>query len=224
MKGKILIVEDNESIANNMIEYLSNHSEIPLEISWADNGLDGLELALDEDYDIVLLDVMLPGMNGYNVCKKVREKKDVTIIFMTAKGAEEDVLNGYAMGGDDYLVKPFSLAQLSAKIKAILKRNMASENILVKGNISINLSKASVAVAGEEVHLPLKEYEMLKYFMNNANRLVTKEMLIVNVWDYDSDITERTIDNHIKKLRKIISKGDYEVVTLRKQGYIFRSV
>jgi len=221
MKASILIVEDNEKIAMNMQEYLQNHGGMELSILWADNGLDGLELALSEDYDLILLDVMMPGLDGFTVCKRIREKKDVPIVFLTAKVMEEDVLTGYAMGGDDYLTKPFSMAQLAAKIQAILRRRVGTSEELVRGNLTLCPAHARVTVAGETVHLPLKEYEMLRYFMMNENLLVTKEQVIVNVWGYDTEITERVLDNHVKKLRKAIQNATYEVVTLRKQGYLF---
>lgn len=221
MKASILIVEDNEKIAMNMQEYLQNHGGMELSILWADNGLDGLELALSEDYDLILLDVMMPGLDGFTVCKRIREKKDVPIVFLTAKVMEEDVLTGYAMGGDDYLTKPFSMAQLAAKIQAILRRRVGTSEELVRGNLTLCPAHARVTVAGETVHLPLKEYEMLRYFMMNENLLVTKEQVIVNVWGYDTEITERVLDNHVKKLRKAIQNATYEVITLRKQGYLF---
>lgn len=221
MKAGILIVEDNEKIALNMREYLLHHAGMELEIMWADNGLDGLSLALEEEYDLVLLDVMMPGLDGFTVCKRIREKKDVPIVFLTAKTMEEDILTGYAMGGDDYLTKPFSMAQLAAKVQAILRRRVGTGNEIVRGNLSLNPDHARVTVAGNPVHLPLKEYEMLKYFMMNDNILLTKESVIVNVWGYDADITERVLDNHVKTLRKAIADAQYKVITLRKQGYLF---
>lgn len=221
MKASILIVEDNEKIAMNMQEYLQNHGGMELTILWADNGLDGLELALSEDYDLILLDVMMPGLDGFTVCKRIREQKDVPIVFLTAKVMEEDILTGYAMGGDDYLTKPFSLAQLAAKIQAILRRRCGGENELVRGNLTLNPAHARVTVAGETIHLPLKEYEMLRYFMINEDQLISKEQVIVNVWGYDAEIVERALDNHVKNLRKAIQDATYEIVTVRKQGYLF---
>lgn len=221
MKASILIVEDNEKIAMNMQEYLQNHGGMELAILWADNGLDGLELALSEDYDLILLDVMMPGLDGFTVCKRIREQKDVPIVFLTAKVMEEDILTGYAMGGDDYLTKPFSLAQLAAKIQAILRRRCGGENELVRGNLTLNPAHARVTVAGETIHLPLKEYEMLRYFMINEDQLISKEQVIVNVWGYDAEIVERALDNHVKNLRKAIQDATYEIVTVRKQGYLF---
>lgn len=223
MRADILLIEDDERIADNIQVFLSNRSNKEWNVMWADNGFDGLSLALSENYDLILLDVMLPGLDGFRVCEKIREKKTVPVIFLTARHAEEDVLTGYALGGDDYIVKPFSLAQLSAKIQAMLARtkSVLSDEVLNFGSILMNLTKASVTVNGRSVTLPLKEYEILRFFLQNTNRLVTKEALIVNVWGYDSEMTERGLDNHIKLLRKALVGANAEIITLRGQGYRF---
>ena len=222
-KADILLIEDDPDIAENIQEFLSNKSKGQWTLHIADNGRDGAELAAEEDYDLILLDVNLPGMDGFAVCRSIRRQGIQTpVIFLTARFAEEDALKGYESGGDDYLVKPFSLAQLFAKISVLLQRlNGGVQEEFTCGDLTVNRSERSIFLKGDVLTLPPKEYDILLYFLEHPNRLISRESLIIGAWGYDSEMTERNLDNHIKNIRKAILASKMQIITLRKQGYRF---
>ena len=223
IKAEILLIEDDPDIAENIQEYLTNKSKGQWTLHIADNGRDGAELAAEEDYAVILLDVNLPGMDGFAVCRNLRKQGIQTpVIFLTARFAEEDALKGYESGGDDYLVKPFSLAQLFAKMSALLNRlNGGAQEEFTCGDLTVNRSERKIFLAGEALTLPPKEYDILLYFLEHPNRLISKESLIVGAWGYDSEMTERGLDNHIKNIRKAIQASEMQITTIRKLGYRF---
>lgn len=217
MQINMLMIEDDVRILDITQEYLKNYCSDWV-ITTAQTGTKGLELAQKNSFDIILLDVMLPGMDGFSVCKKLRETSNVPILFLTARVSEKDILNGYAVGGDDYITKPFSLAQLAAKLSAILSR-LVREDTITCGKLTLIPAKAVIHCQGQVLRLPYKEYEILKYFMEHPNTLITKETLLVSVWDWDADVFDRVLDNHIKNIRKMIKNAEVEIITIRKQGY-----
>lgn len=222
MNAEILLIEDDPDIAENIQEYLTNQSKGLWKLHLADNGADGAQLASEENYDLILLDVNLPGRDGFEVCKSLRRQGIQTpVIFLTARYAEEDALRGYESGGDDYLVKPFSLAQLFAKIKALFARLNGVQEVLSYKDLTADRGEHKIFLAGRELALPPKEYDILIHFLENPNRLISKESLIVNVWGYDSEMTERGLDNHIKNIRKAIQDSEMQITTIRKLGYRF---
>ena len=222
MNAEILLIEDDPDIAENIQEYLTNQSKGLWKLHLADNGADGAQLASEENYDLILLDVNLPGRDGFEVCKSLRRQGIQTpVIFLTARFAEEDALKGYESGGDDYLVKPFSLTQLFAKIKALFARLNGVQEVLSYKDLTVDRGEHKIFLAGRELALPPKEYDILIHFLENPNRLISKESLIVNVWGYDSEMTERGLDNHIKNIRKAIQASEMQITTIRKQGYRF---
>ncbi len=193
-----------------------------------DNVFDGTEaelLATSEDYDLIILDVLLPGQDGYAVCRKVRDFGiETPILFLTAKDALEDKVNGLNLGADDYLVKPFAFEELSARIRALLRRpKKAIPELLASGNLVLNTLTHQVTLREKEITLTLKEFQLLEYLLRNKNQVITREQLVSHVWDQHFDSFSNIIDAHIKNLRKKL-KGDYakKLETVRGVGYTFR--
>lgn len=216
---QVLLVEDDTQICEVITEYFNGKEEIV--VSVARDGDEGLELSYETEYDLVLLDVMMPGLNGFQLCREIRKTSTVPIIFLTARGREEDVLYGYDMGCDDYIVKPFSLAELYAKVKALLKRSkgLVGTKLLQCGKISMNPTTLSVTVEGKEVLLPPKEYSILKYLLEHKGVLVQRETLLSRIWGYDYEGTERVVDNRIKNLRKELGDAGKQIRTIITKGY-----
>ena len=218
MKLKLLIVEDDKVLGRLIRDYFTRKG---WEAVTATDGEQAIEIFEVDSFQLVLLDVMLPKQDGFTVCRKIREQSDVPIFFITARVMEEDELHGYALGADDYIIKPFSFPVLYAKAVSMMNRMRGHESfqMMRKKDIEVNLRTGKVTVAGEECHLPKLEYEMLLYFLENANRILTREQLMVRFWGYDFDGNERIVDNHIKKLRKAIAGSECKIKTIHKTGY-----
>lgn len=218
MKLNLLIVEDDPLLAEVICDYFSSKDWNP---TVADDGEKAMELFADKDWQLILLDVMLPKQNGFSVCRQIREVSDVPIFFITARVMEEDELNGYALGADDYIAKPFSLPVLYAKAMAVMGRIRGNDptRYLCRGNIRIDVKQQQVYILEKCVTLPPLEYKMLLFFMENPNRIFSREQLLIRFWGYDFDGNERVVDNHIKKLRKAIADSSCIIQTIRKSGY-----
>lgn len=218
MNLKILIVEDDVLMAEAIDDYFSSKD---WDVKIAEDGERALELFQENVYQLVLLDIMLPKKNGFTVCRKIREVSDVPIFFITARVLEEDELNGYALGADDYITKPFSLPVLYAKASAIMNRTRGIDSFrkIKKGDIEIDIRTHEVKVKGVACQLPPLEYRMLLFFLENPNRIFSREQLLLRFWGYDFEGTERVVDNHIKKLRKAIADSSCKIQTIRKTGY-----
>ncbi|RPH75923.1 DNA-binding response regulator [bacterium] len=225
---KILIVED----APNMVKGLKDNLEFEgYEIDTASEGNTGLQKVTGNKYDLILLDIMLPGVSGLDICRSARKNGvDTPIILLTAKGEEIDKVLGLELGADDYITKPFSLRELLARIKAILRRSPASNGVtgdeMVKiGNLSVNF-KNYVAVNGDhEIKLSHKEYEILHYLYKNEGKTVDRDDLMSNVWSIDYEITTRTVDNFILKLRqKVESDPNNPKIILTVHGIGYKMV
>lgn len=206
---KILIVEDEP----NMQQGLKDNLEFEgYEVAATDNGKEGLKLILENSFDLVVLDVMLPEKSGFDICKEVRSRNNLTpIILLTAKGEELDKVRGLELGADDYMTKPFSLRELLARVKAILRRLTVNapeevESKIEIGKLSVDFAKILLEVDNQEVSFTHKEFEVLKYLWSHKNMVVSREQLIENVWDLGYEPTHRTIDNFIVKLRHKIEK------------------
>ncbi len=201
---KILIVEDEPNMRKGLKDNLEFEG---YEVDCADNGEDGLKKILENNYNLVLLDVMLPKMSGFDVCKKAREKSVASpIILLTAKGEEVDKVVGLELGADDYVTKPFSLRELLARIKAILRRsdNAVIKNEVIKiGKLDVHFESYNAFENGSEVQMSHKEFELLRYLYDHRNQTVSRDDLLKNVWG-DIYTTSRTIDNFIVKLRQKI--------------------
>lgn len=218
MNLNILLVEDDILLAEAIRDYFTSKG---WNITHAFDGEHALEIFPENSFQLILLDIMIPKTNGFTVCRKIREISDVPIFFITARTMEEDELNGYALGADDYIAKPFSLPVLHAKAKAILSRAHGNNSFrsIRRGNIEIDIRNHDVRVNNIRCTLPPIEYNLLLFFLENPNRIFSREQLLIRFWGYDFDGNERIVDNHIKKLRKVISASNCNIKTIRKAGY-----
>lgn len=217
-KLKLLIIEDDRLLQEAIADYFRSKG---WQTDTADDGETALDRIKTKRYHLLLLDVMLPGMNGFTVCRKIRESSDVPVIFITARVLEEDELNGYAMGADDYVTKPFSLPVLYAKAMALMGRvrGRQPDRRMRCGKIEADIHTHEVWIAGASCVLPPKEYDMLLFFMENPNRIFSREQLLIRFWGYDFEGNERVVDNHIKNLRKALGNCGCMIRTVRKSGY-----
>ena len=226
---KILIVEDEPNMRLGLKDNLEFEG---YQVDFAEDGETGLKNILEGDYNLVLLDVMLPKMSGFDVCKTVRKKgNNVPIILLTAKGEEIDKVLGLELGADDYVTKPFGLRELLARIKAILRRNEISSQSSQKnsfvsiGRIEVNFSTYNALENGLSVQMSHKEFEILSYLWNNRNSTVSRDDLLNNVWGYDESPTTRTVDNFILKLRQKIEKDpDHPKIILTVHGIGYKLI
>ena len=225
---KILIVEDEESMLEPLQLLLSNEG---FQIECAKDGISGLKKFQEQGADLVLLDLMLPGMSGTEVCKQIRKDSMVPIIMLTAKDSEVDKVVGLEIGADDYVTKPYSTRELVARINAVLRRKISgsvekSSNLLVAGHIELDAEKHVVSISGKTVSLPLKEFELLEYLIRNDGRVLTRTQLIDRVWGNDYFGDTKTLDVHIKRLRAKIESDPANptyIQTIRGLGYKFQS-
>jgi DNA-binding response OmpR family regulator len=223
----ILLVEDDESILFGLQDILEGQG---YQISTASNGIDGLKLATENSIDLLILDIMLPGMNGLEICKKVKkEKLTFPIIMLTAKSSEIDKIAGLDYGADDYITKPFSLSELLARIRAILRRVYPEKNILRHysfGNFEIDFTKMEVFVNNAEIKLTKKQFAILEYFIHNEGEVVHRHDLLNNIWGYDKTPSTRTVDTFILEIRKKIEKNPSRpkhIISISGVGYKFIS-
>ena len=219
---RVLLVEDDRQIREVIGDYFGRREKITLD--FAEDGNAGLSKILNESYDLILLDIMMPGLDGFELCKIIRKRSDVPVVFLTGKVREEDVLYGYELGADDYIVKPFSLAILYSKLLALLERSaqeVQKHKILTSGQITLDPVRFEVKVADEVIDMPPKEYQILKYMMEHPGVAITRRLLLVVAWGGDDFISERVIDNRVKNLRKILKKEGSRIKTLIGVGYRF---
>ncbi len=221
MAFKVLLVEDDAQLIEIVSDYFTEKSGGTLQIDTATTGSEGRDKCLENDFDLVLLDVMLPEVDGFAICRELRKKSDVPIIFITARHEENDRLYGYHLGCDDYVAKPFSLAELYAKVTALIKRSKGTvrNEIMTAGSIKLNPYRCTVYVNESEVILAPMEFAILKILMENRGRLVSRESLIIRVWGYDFEGNDRVVDNHVRKLRKALGDASTQIKTVYKKGY-----
>lgn len=225
-KLKILVVEDEEAIRTGLIDVLVYHG---YEVDSAVDGNSGLVKASSGTHDLLLLDVMLPGLNGFDICDRVRENdKDIPIIMLTAKSSDDDIIHGLKLGADDYVAKPFSIAQLVLRIQAVLRRSKAvleMDNVIDLGaGVKIDIQNLTGHINGDEIPFTRKEMEVLTYLHANSDRAVAREELLNKVWGYNKniDLETRTVDIHIAKLRRKLEpdhKNPQYLITVRGAGY-----
>lgn len=218
MKLKILIVEDDLLLAEAVSDFFEGKG---WEAEQVHDGMTAVEKTEAASYQMILLDVMLPGMNGFEVCRKIRQNSDIPIFFITARVLEEDELTGYAAGADDYITKPFSLPVLYAKVMAMMARLRGERPLekLKKGGVEMDLRAGQVMICGQKCEMPPKEYELLRFFLENPDRIFTRDQLLTRFWGYDFEGNERVVDNHIKKLRRFLQGSRCMIQTVRKTGY-----
>ncbi len=220
MKNKILVVDDESRMRKLVKDFLVRRD---FEVLEAGDGEEAVDIFFQEkDIALVILDVMMPKMDGWEVCRTIRKHSQVPIIMLTAKGEERDELLGFELGVDEYISKPFSPKILVARVEAILRRSgNLSADVLSAGGITLDKTAHYVTVDGEKVELSFKEFELLEYFMENQGIALSREKILNNVWNYDYFGEARTIDTHVKKLRsKLGAKGEY-IKTIWGMGYKF---
>lgn len=217
----ILIVDDDRNILNLVNIHLSEQG---YNVFQAKDGMEALEILKKETCDLAVVDVMMPYMDGYTLTKEIRKQYDIPVILLTAKSQIEDKELGFQAGTDDYLVKPFEPKELSYRIKALLRRydHQTDESILHIGNTTINKKSYEVQIGSQTLLLPLKEFELLYYFVSNPKQVFSREHLIEQIWGLDFQGDERTVDVHIKRLRERFSKltDDFQIKTVRGVGYL----
>lgn len=225
---KILLVEDEESLSDPLSYLLEREG---YDVSIAEDGLKAVEMFELHGADIILLDLMLPGLPGTEVCRAIRAKSMVPIIMLTAKDTEIDKVVGLELGADDYVTKPYSSRELLARIRAVLRRGQSQgseggSNVLEAGGVRVDVDRYVVTVRGEDMQLPLKEFELLEMLVRNAGRVMTREQLIDRVWGSDYVGDTKTLDVHVKRLRTKIEENPSKpelLVTLRGLGYKFNA-
>jgi len=217
---KILLVEDEHRIAQSIKKGLEQER---MAVDIAYDGVEGYDLAIDEDYDVIVLDLMLPGMNGLEICEKLRQnKKETPILILTAKGQVEDKVDGLNKGADDYLTKPFAFEELIARIKALVRRpKNIKEEILKVDELSLNINSYEVLRNKKIIRLSSKEFTLLEFLMRHPNQILSKEQIMNHVWSYETDILPNTVEVYIRNLRNKIDKGfKYPLIqTVRGFGY-----
>jgi two-component system response regulator RegX3 len=225
-KLRLLIVEDEEAIRTGLIDLFVFHG---YEVDFAAEGNDGLKKALSGNYDLILLDVMLPGMDGFEICNRIRlQDRDQPIIMLTAKTSDEDIIQGLTLGADDYVAKPFSVAQLVLRVQAVLRRSRVGDgtNNTIRLGDAIEIDSANLTGRrdGESLSFTRREIEILQYLESNSSRPVSRDELLHKVWGYakNADLETRTVDIHIAKLRRKIEPDAAQprfLVTVRGRGY-----
>ncbi len=217
---KILVVDDEKLIRNVIREYLENEKYEVLE---AENGFDALRVLETNKVDLIILDIMMPRMDGFETLKEIRKTKDTPVIMLSAMKEEEDKLSSFNLGVDDYVTKPFSPKELVARVKAHLKRTNGKENVYTYKDLKVNYLGRKVTIENKEVNLTPKEYELLTYFIKNKNVALSREQLLNSVWDYDYYGDDRTVDTHVKMLRKSLGKYRDLIRTVREVGYKYET-
>lgn len=217
--ANIIIVEDEQNMQDIIAEYMKMGGHTCFT---AGDGADGIMLLKHNPMDLMILDVMIPHLDGFTVCKIVREMSNMPIIMLTARSGEDDKLRGYEYGADDYMTKPFSPRVLLAKVNALLRRSSTvPQDSLNTGKITLIPSSHKVFVDGNEITLTYKEYELLHLLMTNPGQLFTRDQLLNRIWGYDFEGNTRTIDTHIKTLRQKLGSEGRHIVTLIRSGYKF---
>ncbi len=222
--SKILVVDDEQKIREVIREYAEFNG---YEVEEAENGMEAIGLSKLNDYDLIVMDIMMPKLDGFSACKEIKKTKDIPVIMLSARGEEYDKLFGFELGIDDYIVKPFSPKELMARINVALSRRTISttsnlETLKFEG-LEINIAARSVTVDGIKADLTPKEYDLLFYLVHNKNIALSRDKLLADVWGYDFFGDDRTIDTHIKNLRNNLGNYRDYIVTLRGVGYKFEA-
>lgn len=220
--SKILVVDDEPKIREIIREYaeFSGH-----EVAEAEDGMVAVGLCKLNDYDLIIMDVMMPKLDGFSACKEIKKIKDIPVIMLSARGEEYDKLHGFDLGIDDYVVKPFSPKELMARVNAVLSRRREAtkspQTVLKFEGLEINIPARTVSVDGVKIELTPKEYDLLFYLVENMNIALSRDKLLSDIWGYDFFGDDRTIDTHIKNLRNNLGEYRKFIVTLRGVGYKF---
>ena len=221
---KILIVDDEKEILNLISKYAKNEKMLT---KTAKDGVEAVDFCKKEDFDIIIMDIMMGKTSGYDAVKLIKEKKDIPIIMLSARETEIDKLKGFELGIDDYVTKSFSLKELFARINVVISRNRIKnvdadvEEILNSNDIKVNITSHEVFVKNKRIELTSKEFDILVYFIENKNRVLTREMILNHIWGYDYLENDRTVDWQLKLLRNKLGKTSERIKTIRGVGYKF---
>lgn len=218
MQISILIAEDEERLRKIIGKYLINEG---YSVREAENGLEALQLFAQENIDLIILDIMMPKLDGWQVLKKIRETSNVPVILLTARNSEEDTLFGFQLGTDDYVPKPFRTSELIARVKALLARSGKTKKSAIElfGKIKVDSLARSVFVDGVEVDLTAKEYELLWFFCSHPNQALSRDQILSAVWGYSYDGEDRSVDTVVKRLRQKLGEAGEQIETVRGMGY-----
>lgn len=221
---RILIIEDEKNMAS-FVRLELEHEDYQVGVAY--DGISGLQTALDEEWDIILLDIMLPGMNGVEVCRRIRSAKSIPILMLTARDTVTDRVNGLDSGADDYIPKPFAIEELLARIRAVGRRSSGlgtEQDELQTGDLKLCMSKREVLRGTRIIDLTKREFDLLAYLMANANIVMTRDQLLDHVWGYDTDVETNVVDVYIRYVRNKIDEpgSDSLIQTVRGTGYVIR--
>ncbi|MBR3462187.1 MAG: response regulator transcription factor [Clostridiales bacterium] len=220
---KILIAEDDVALRTITSAYFTKNG---FEVDQAGNGDDACRLVMNNHYDAIILDIMMPGKDGKEVCKFIRTRYDVPVIFLTALGQETDIIEGYEIGADEYLTKPYSTKLLLLKVNALIKRYrglLVKDGRIEVGEITIEPARRLVSVNGRRTELTPREYELLLYFVENRDQALTRNQILDAVWGRDFEGYDRAVDTYIKKLRASLGEASYHIETVIKHGYMWKN-
>ena len=221
----ILVIEDEEALSEFIVLELQHEG---YEVTTAFNGRDGLTLALEKEWDVILLDLMLPQLNGIEVCRRLKSVKDTPVIMITARDSVMDKVLGLDNGADDYLPKPFAIEELLARIRVIIRRkerqNDKKDLVLSFKDLELDVESRLLKKGEQLIELTKKEYDLLSMFMKNSNRVLTRELILERIWGYDSEIETNVIDVYVRHLRNKLNTSDKEnyIQTMRGMGYVMR--
>ncbi len=218
---KILVADDELKIRETIKDYFSAKN---FQVYICENGFKAVKLAEKTDFDLIILDVMMPIMDGLSACKEIREKRNCPILFLSALGEEYDYLNGYSSGADDYIVKPFPLAVLYEKCLALIRRNkgITSENRITVSGLTLDLNLHKVFINESRLELSEKDFQLLKYLIMNKNIVLSRDLILNTIWGYDFFGDTRVVDTHIKIIRKALGEKADLIKTVINAGYVFK--
>ena len=224
---KILVVDDEERIRQLVRKYAEFEGH---EVTEAADGMEAIKLCREKKFDIIIMDIMMPELDGFSACREIRKTSRTPIIMLSARGEEYDKINGFELGIDDYVVKPFSPKELMLRVDAVMKRTLAAaapvedaHEVFDIGGLHADITARTVTIDGKRVDMSPKEYDLFFYMLRNRNIALSREKLITEVWGYDFYGDDRTLDTHIKLLRKSLGEYSRLIVTLRGVGYRFES-
>ena len=222
MRPQLLIIEDERDLLDTLYY---NFKKENYDVYTASSGEEAIEIIDRQSIDLAILDIMLPDMSGLDVCKHIkinRSESHTAVIILTAKGEEIDRILGFELGADDYVVKPFSIRELTLRVSSLFKRNenLNKDNDIIFGDISINLDSHTVKISDHVIKLTIKEFNLLHILIKNKEKVMTRERLLNKVWNYNQDITTRTVDTHIRRVREKIKASCVSIETIRSLGYM----
>lgn len=222
MAYRLLVIEDDNRMREIINDYFTAKGFLVFE---AADGAEALDLLNETEYDIVFLDIMMPHIDGFTVCRAIRSKSNMPVVFLTARSREDDMLFGYELGADDYITKPFSLPILHAKALSLIKRakGLTDKNFYDFGGLIVNTQIRTVMVENQPIKLTPKEYELLLFLIENKERVLSREQILNAVWGYDYFGDDRAVDTHIKRLRAALGNQSWRITTVIKAGYRFES-